>query len=92
MNILKPAIIADEFLNRVFDITEEKIAITPGLVYLNFDHDRIKMKFIIDLDLDTGTLVKINDVRVKYHSNHTFDSLDGLFVLIKTILEELGLV
>lgn len=92
MNILGPAILEDEFLNRVFEISTESIPSTPGLVYLNFFHPRLSMKFIIDLDLDTGTLVKINDKRVKYNESHTFESIPGICILIKSVLEQLGLV
>jgi hypothetical protein len=92
MNLLRTAILDDEFLNRVFDITEEKVAVTHGLVYLIFTHQRIKIKFVIDLDLDTGTLVKINDERIRYQHCHTFQSVDELMLLLKSILEQVGLI
>lgn len=92
MNILGPAILEDEFLSRVFDISKESVSVTPGLMYINMNHTRLSMKFIIDLDLDTGTLVKINGKRVKYSESHTFESVPGLCVLIKSVLEQLGLV
>lgn len=92
MNILGPAILDDDFINRVFDIDKESISSTPGLIYINMNHPQIRLKFIIDLDLDTGTLIKINDKRVKYNESHTFNSIPGLCILIKSVLEELGLV
>ncbi len=92
MNILGPAILEDEFLNKVFKVRQETIPSSLGLVYLYLEHDAITIKVIIDLDLDTGTLIRINDDKIRYHDSHTFESIPGMYVLIKSILEQYGLV
>lgn len=92
MNILGPAILEDEFLNQVFEITKEPVGITPGLIYLKFEHVQIAMRFIVDLDLDTCTLVKVNEKKIMYDQSHTVRSIPELCTLIKTVLEEHRLV
>lgn len=91
MNILRTAIIEDDYLAQVFDVKQVPVAPTDGLIYIELTHPKLKMQFIIDIDLDTGTLTKVNDVRIKYNPSHTFENMNEFYVLLKSVLEQTGL-
>lgn len=91
MNVLINQLRNDQVLNDVFSITEHK-CFNPGITTLILMHEMIKMELTIDLDYDTGTLIKIDDVLIQYSSTNHFSTTQQLKSLIKTQLQKRGII
>lgn len=92
MNVLYEEIINDKLIHSVFDVSSHIIPSSLGLKHIILQHEKIKIKLIIDLDYDNGTLVEINDEKCLYSPDHTFESMSDLYVLIRAILEQYQLI
>jgi hypothetical protein len=66
--------------------------INLGLKEIHLHHDLIDLIFVIDLDYDTGTLLKVNNQLIKYKEYHNFSSVSELKKLIQQILAEYNII
>lgn len=92
MNVLYEEIINDDLLLSVFEITSQVIPSSLGLKHITLTHENVTIKFVIDLDHDNGTLITINNQRCMYSPDHTFYSMQELYLLIRAILEQYKLI